>query len=75
MIMDAYTDNTPIFFGKHKGTKLGNVPSEYLLWLYDTSEQGKRMFDQKLAVYIKDNLQAIKIQALAEKQRKRYEKY
>jgi uncharacterized protein (DUF3820 family) len=72
--MDSYTDDTPIFFGKHKGTKLCNVPASYLLWLYDTSEQGKRMFDQKLAVYIKDNLQGIKIENAAEKQRKKYER-
>ncbi len=74
MIMDAYTDKTPIFFGKFKGTLLANVPNEYLLYLWDTSEQGKRLFDQKLAVYIKDNIEAIKMGAIGEKQRKRYER-
>ena len=72
--MDAYTDDTPMFFGKHKGVKLANVPSSYLLWLFDTSEQGKRMFDQKLAAYIKENIEAIKMQAISEKQRRVYER-
>ena len=72
--MDAYTDKTPIFFGKHKGTKLANVPANYLLWLFDTSEQGTRMFDQKLAAYIKANLQCLKMESISEKQRRKYEK-
>lgn len=30
-----YTDETPMPFGKHKGTPLKDVPPSYLLWLYD----------------------------------------
>ena len=75
MIMDSYTDDTPIFFGMHKGKKLANVPNEYLLYLWETSDNGKKLFDQKLATYIKENLEAIKMNAIHEKQQRRYEKY
>jgi len=29
------TDESPMLFGKHKGTQMANVPASYLLWLYD----------------------------------------
>lgn len=29
------SDDTPMPFGKHKGTKLKDVPAHYLLWAYD----------------------------------------
>ena len=28
-------DNTIITFGKYRGSKLSNIPSSYLLWLYN----------------------------------------
>ncbi len=71
---DAYNDQSPINFGKYIGKKLGNVPAEYLLYLWDKSEQGKTLYDKKLAVYIKDNLQAIKLEAESERQRRFYER-
>lgn len=73
MISEPYNDNTPIFFGMHKGKKLANVPASYLIYLWDTSDEGKRMFDQKLSVYIKNNLKGLRMEVIAEKQRKRYE--
>jgi uncharacterized protein (DUF3820 family) len=30
-----YTDDTPMPFGKHKGTELGDVPDDYLWWCYE----------------------------------------
>lgn len=73
-ICNDYTDSMPIPFGKYKGTSLGNVPANYLLWLYETSEQGERLSDRKLANYIKDNLKGLQIERESEKQRNRYEK-
>jgi uncharacterized protein (DUF3820 family) len=74
-VIGTYSDDTPIFFGKYKGTKLANVPNEYLIYLWDSSNQGKTLYDQKLAAYIKENLEAIKIGAIAEKQRRYYSRH
>ena len=30
-------DNSIMPYGKHKGTKMANVPPDYLLWLYDNN--------------------------------------
>ena len=32
------TDNSPMPFGKHKGTAMANVPSGYLLWLVENAK-------------------------------------
>ncbi len=69
-----YNDKTPMPFGKHRGVLLGNVEPSYLLWLWDSSEQGGRLSDKKLAAYIKDNLQGLKMEIEAKKQRNRYER-
>lgn len=69
-----YNDNTQMPYGKYKGKTLSNVPADYLIWLYDTSEQGNRMYDRKLAKYIQDNLQGLKLEIEQIKQRKRYER-
>lgn len=29
------TERTPMPFGKHKGTPLGDIPASYLIWLFD----------------------------------------
>lgn len=34
MIIDA-TDDTIIQFGKHTGKRLGDVPPDYLIYIYD----------------------------------------
>lgn len=31
--MEKLTDNSPMPWGKHKGTAMANVPAHYLLWL------------------------------------------
>ena len=49
------TDESIMPFGKHKGEKLANVPSSYLLWLF---EEGKCLGE--LRTYIADNMDAIK---------------
>lgn len=49
------TDESIILFGKYKGEKLGNVPDEYLLWLY---ENNKTFGD--LHKYLEGNIEVIR---------------
>jgi len=56
--MTLITDNTPIPFGKCKGTAMANVPAKYLLWLF---EQGCK--HEGVRRYIMDNLQLLKREA------------
>lgn len=58
--MPIFDDDTPMPFGKHKGKALRDVPARYLLWLEGTL----RRDDWKdLQAYIKDNYEALKLQA------------
>jgi len=52
--MSQFTDQTPMPWGKHKGTPMANVPKSYLLWLH-----GEGVSDQRVSEYIKANLDAI----------------
>jgi uncharacterized protein (DUF3820 family) len=49
-------------FGKHKGTKMEEVPVEYLHWLYCNTE--KKPFNTGVFTYIKKNLKALKFENL-----------
>lgn len=49
------TDDTPLWFGPYRGTKMANVPDEYLLNLYNS---GKCFGNLK--TYIEENLDVIK---------------
>ena len=49
------TDESLMPIGKYKGEKMANVPSEYLLWLYENGN-----IYGELKQYIKDNLDVIK---------------
>lgn len=42
--MTAFTDESIMPFGKHKGEKLENVPASYFLWLWNegVSDEGVR---------------------------------
>lgn len=53
----AYTDETPMPFGKYKGLDLEDVPASYLLWLY---EEGNLLGELK--EYIEDNMQVLEQQ-------------
>ncbi len=59
----TYNDNTPMPFGKYKGTRMGEVPPGYLIYLID--EMGLK--PGKVRTYIEQNLD--KIRALNEKRR------
>lgn len=47
-------DDTILWFGRHKGKALADVPDEYLLWLYENQRSGM------LTGYITENLESIK---------------
>lgn len=49
------TDNSTMPFGKFKGEKMANVPSEYLLWLFENNK-----CTPEVAKYIADNIEVIK---------------
>lgn len=55
MTMNKLTDNTPMPYGKHKGTAMANVPAGYLLWLL---ESGKCFCGVK--EYVIDNLDVLR---------------
>ena len=48
-------DNSIMPFGKYKGEKMANVPSEYLIWLYENSKVYGGVKE-----YIKENLDVLK---------------
>lgn len=48
------TDNSIIWFGKYKGTKLANVPAGYLKYIYDNN-----YCTLDLAKYISENMDVI----------------
>ncbi len=35
---EQLTDDAPMPYGAHKGTKMGNVPADYLIWLHDNEK-------------------------------------
>lgn len=45
-------------FGKHKGTKLANIPASYLIWAYDNLT-----LRDDLKAYISENMDALKQEA------------
>lgn len=58
-----FTDETPMPFGKYKGTKLANVPAEYLMYLYDNDK-----VIGHLKNYIEDNKDVLAIELKTNKQ-------
>lgn len=52
------SDNDPMPFGKHQGTKMANVPADYLLWLHDNNK-----CNASVKNYIIRNLNALRKEA------------
>ncbi len=49
--LPAFEDNTPMWFGKHKGEPLQDVPAKYLQWLFGELEKdgyGKVVTEEQL---------------------------
>lgn len=59
-------DDSLMPYGKHKGEKLGNIPADYLLWLYENDR-----CDKQIREYIDDNMDVIKIEIQRNKNGKR----
>lgn len=55
-------DTTLMPFGKHKGTRMIDVPPQYLLWIYEQD-----WCKGSLRAYIEDNLDALEAQAKKDK--------
>jgi uncharacterized protein (DUF3820 family) len=68
----AWTDESPMPFGKHKGKKLSEVPASYLLWCYD--QPGMNNNWPQLLSYIEDNLETLTDQKVEEDE-ERKERY
>jgi len=57
-------DESPMPFGKYKGTEMANVPAWYLIWLWEKQGTTKPFGEKAEAVqaYILDNLDVLRIE-------------
>ena len=53
--METIKDNSPMPYGKHKGTAMANVPADYLLWLFENNK-----CTPSIQEYVKDNLDVLR---------------
>lgn len=60
--MAKLNDSSFMPFGKWTGTRMANVPADYLLWLYDNKK-----CNAEVAEYIKENIDVLKKQVEEEK--------
>ena len=58
------TDESPMPFGKHKGTAMANVPADYLLWMWNKQGSTKPFGEaaQAVKIYTSQNLDALKLE-------------
>lgn len=59
--MLTFNDETPMPFGKHKGTPLGQVPAAYLMWVQENVEADTPVRGA-LRAYIEENHAAIEME-------------
>lgn len=57
-------DNTVMWFGKHKGVTLANVPGSWLMWWYNNNHNPEYPKLKELREYIKANIQSISSEAV-----------
>ena len=50
----GFTDDTLMFYGKFKNSRLGDIPTEYLQWLYDNTK-----VSGSLKLYIESKLPSL----------------
>lgn len=62
------TDDSEMPFGIHKGTKMSDVPAQYLLWMYDTYMQSDESSHNgsRVVSYVLVNKEKIEKRALTE---------
>lgn len=65
----AYDDKHVLTFGKHAGSRLGDVPAGYLLWLLENSSMRENV---GIFGYILKNKESL--EAAAEEEKKEYYK-
>ena len=59
------TDNSLMPFGKHKGTKMANVPASYLIWIYENNKCSIEVIK-----YVRENLDVLKEESKRESSKK-----
>lgn len=57
-----FNDSSLMPFGKHKGTRLANIPASYLLYLYNEG-----CSHRLLRKYLNENLEVLRVEAAREK--------
>ena len=55
-------DDSPMPWGKHKGTKMANVPAAYLLFIYRVTYNNSYSEQHPVSMYIHNNLDALKLE-------------
>lgn len=59
MGFEILTDDSLMPFGKHKGIPMSDVPVGYLHWLWNNGAKNQQT---SIAVYIRENLTALKLE-------------
>lgn len=55
-------DTDVMIFGKYKGKMLGELPADYMIWLYHEMKEKKNRFGKELTEYLESNLDYYKQQ-------------
>lgn len=50
-------DTDIMTFGKYKGKMLGQIPADYMIWLYTEMKDKKSPFAVKLTEYLSENME------------------
>lgn len=60
--MSLINDDHIMPFGKHTGKRLGDIPDDYLIWLYGELNKTRKLYvdQKKVWSYLVDNIDAIK---------------
>ena len=64
--MSAIDDSYVMPFGKHRGLKIGDVPADYLLWLWNNGlwdDNGLTLAQRNVHDYIRENVAATEMDA------------
>lgn len=60
--LELLTDESIMPMGKHKGEKMIDVPAKYLLYMYES----EMLSNERVKLYVEDNLEVIKQQTKTE---------